>query len=91
MKVVDASVLLTAVNADATDHDSARGWLEAALRRDGAVGSTWAVLLAFLRLSTRPGHLPQAALGGAGRSRPGDGARSVALEEAVRSSNQVRR
>lgn len=58
MKVVDANVLLAAVNADAADHDLARGWLEAALRGHEAVGFTWTVLLAFLRLSTRRDIFP---------------------------------
>jgi uncharacterized protein len=53
MKVVDANVLLAAVNADAANHDPARAWLEAALRSNEAVGFSWVVLLAFLRLSTR--------------------------------------
>ncbi|HXF72617.1 MAG TPA: type II toxin-antitoxin system VapC family toxin [Actinomycetota bacterium] len=58
MKVVDANVLLAAVNADAANHEVARGWLESALSGDEAVGFGWTVLLAFLRLSTRRDIFP---------------------------------
>lgn len=58
MKVVDANVLLYAVNSDAPHHASARKWLDSALAGDEAVGFAWVVLLAFLRLSTRPGLFP---------------------------------
>lgn len=53
MHVVDANVLLYAVNEDAHHHDAARGWLDGALNGEAAVGFAWVVLLAFLRLSTR--------------------------------------
>lgn len=59
MKVVDANVLLYAVNEDAPQHARARGWLDAALSGGEAVGFTWIVLLAFLRLSTRVGLFPR--------------------------------
>jgi toxin-antitoxin system PIN domain toxin len=58
VKVVDANVLLYAVNRDAPHHASARKWLDTALAGDEAVGFAWVVLLAFLRLSTRPGLFP---------------------------------
>ena len=54
MKLVDANLLLYAVNEDAPNHESARAWLDSALNRTEAVGFAWIVLLAFLRLSTRP-------------------------------------
>ena len=54
MKLVDANLLLYAVNEDAPNHDPARAWLDGALNRTEAVGFAWIVLLAFLRLSTRP-------------------------------------
>ena len=53
MKLVDANVLLYAVNEDSPSHDQARGWLDRALSGGEAVGFAWVVLLAFLRLSTR--------------------------------------
>jgi uncharacterized protein len=54
MKLVDANVLLYAVNEDAPTHDEACGWLDDRLGASEAVGFAWVVLLAFLRLSTRP-------------------------------------
>jgi len=59
MKVVDANVLLYAVNQDAALHLGAKGWLEDALNGEEAVGFSWTVLLAFLRLSTRRGLFPR--------------------------------
>jgi uncharacterized protein len=53
VKLVDANVLLYAVNADAPHHDEARAWLDDALSGNEAVGFAWVVLLAFLRLTTR--------------------------------------
>ncbi len=59
MQVVDANVLLYAINRDAPHHRVARSWLDRALRGSEAVGFAWIVLLAFLRLSTRPGRFPR--------------------------------
>ncbi len=53
MKILDANLLLYAVNEDAPLHQQARPWLEAALSGSETVGFAWSVLLAFLRLSTR--------------------------------------
>jgi toxin-antitoxin system PIN domain toxin len=55
MKVVDANVLLYAINSDAVQHEDARRWMEGALNGEEAIGFSWTVLLAFLRLSTRRG------------------------------------
>jgi len=55
MRVVDANVLLYAVNEDALHHDSSRRWLDEALGGSDTVGLSWIVLLAFVRLSTKPG------------------------------------
>ena len=52
MKLVDANVLLYAVNRDAPQHASARDWLDEALSGGARVAFCWVVLLAFLRLST---------------------------------------
>lgn len=54
MKVVDANVLLYAVDESAPKHDEAHSWLSAALRGQETVGFAWIVLVAFLRLSTHP-------------------------------------
>jgi toxin-antitoxin system PIN domain toxin len=59
VKLVDANVLLYAVNEDAPRHAVARSSLDRALTGAETVGFAWLVLLAFLRLSTRPGLFPQ--------------------------------
>ncbi len=58
MKLVDANVLLYAVNEDAAHHEQSRTWLDAALGGAASVGFAWTALLAFVRLSTRPGLFP---------------------------------
>ena len=55
MRIVDANVLLYAVNLDAPLHTPAREWMNGVLNGLEPVGFAWVVLLAFLRLSTRPG------------------------------------
>jgi toxin-antitoxin system PIN domain toxin len=57
MMLVDANVLIYAVDADAPNHDVARRWLETALSGDASVGLAWVVLLAFVRITTRRGVL----------------------------------
>lgn len=57
MIVVDANLLIYAVDADSPHHNKARRWLEQALSGDEAVGMAWVVILAFLRITTRPGLL----------------------------------
>ena len=59
MNLVDANVLLYAVNQDSTHHDAAKRWLDAALAGATTVGWSWIVLLAFLRISTRPAIFPR--------------------------------
>jgi len=54
VKLVDANVLLYALNPSAALHAEARDWLEGALSGDEPVGLAWVVLLAFLRISTHP-------------------------------------
>lgn len=58
MKIVDANVLLYAVNADSRHHESSRRWLDAALGGGDTVGFTWIVLTAFVRLTTKIGLFP---------------------------------
>ena len=59
MRLVDANVLIYAVNESEPHHDRSRAWLDAALVGSETVGFTWVVLLAFLRLTTRVGLFPQ--------------------------------
>lgn len=58
MKIVDANVLLYAVNESAPHHDSARTWLDRALDGAETLAFSWVVLLAFVRLSTKSGPFP---------------------------------
>jgi toxin-antitoxin system PIN domain toxin len=55
MIVVDANLLIYAVNRDAPQHGKAKAWLEQALSGRETIALPWNVLLAFLRLTTRPG------------------------------------
>ena len=57
MILVDANVLIYAIDADSPHHRPARRWLEEALSATVPVGLAWIVILAFLRLTTRPGIL----------------------------------
>jgi toxin-antitoxin system PIN domain toxin len=54
VKLPDANVLLYAVDESAHHHATARAWLEAALSGSETVAFSWSVLLAFVRLGTRP-------------------------------------
>lgn len=54
MKLPDVNVLINAINGQAHHHDSARAWLEGALSNTETVGFCWPVLLAFVRITTRP-------------------------------------
>ena len=58
MKLVDANVLLYAVNSDAPHHEASRAWLDRSLSGDATVAFSWIALLAFVRLSTKPGLFP---------------------------------
>ena len=58
MKLVDANVLLYAINRPDPKHEPSRAWLDGALSGNETVGFSWIVLLAFLRLSTRAGLFP---------------------------------
>jgi len=55
--LVDANILIYAVDADSPHHASARRWLEATLSSDTPVALAWVVILAFLRITTRSGVL----------------------------------
>lgn len=59
MRLVDANVLLHAVNTASSQHRRAHEWLDASLNGQEAVGFAWTVLLAFLRLATHRAIFPQ--------------------------------
>jgi toxin-antitoxin system PIN domain toxin len=54
VKLPDVNILLYAVDESSRHHKSARLWLEEALSGTETVAFGWSVLLAFVRLSTRP-------------------------------------
>ncbi|BBX16900.1 VapC toxin family PIN domain ribonuclease [Mycolicibacterium duvalii] len=58
MRIVDANVLLYAVNTASEHHVASRRWLDNALSGADTVGLAWVPLLAFLRLVTRHGLFP---------------------------------
>ena len=59
MLLVDANVLIHAVNQSSREHAVARDWLREALVGGEAVAFAWTVTLAFLRLSTHPAVFPR--------------------------------
>ena len=59
MVIVDANVLLYAVNEASPHHRVAKEWVDGALGGDEPVGFSWVVLLAFLRLATLPAVFPK--------------------------------
>lgn len=57
MILVDANLLIYAVDQDSPHHVRARAWLEDLLSGTTLVGFAWVVILAFVRVTTRPGIL----------------------------------
>jgi toxin-antitoxin system PIN domain toxin len=57
--LVDANILLFAVNESAPEHDRAAAWLEDALNGNRRVGLPWESLTAFVRLVTNPRVVPR--------------------------------
>jgi len=57
--IVDANVLLYAVNVASPHHQRARRWLDDALSGREPVGFAWTVVLAFLRLASHPAVFPR--------------------------------
>jgi uncharacterized protein len=55
--IVDANVLLYAVDRASAHHEPARSWLDASLDGAEAVGLAWIALLAFIRIGTNPSIL----------------------------------
>jgi len=56
--LVDANILLYAVDERSRAHPAARRWLEEALNGARRVGLPWQSLLAFVRIVTHPRALP---------------------------------
>ena len=52
--LVDANILLYAVDARSPFHASARDWLQAALNGAQRVGIPWVSTIAFVRIATHP-------------------------------------
>jgi len=59
VNIVDANVLLYAVNEADPKHHQSKQWLDAAMAGREPVGFSWIVLLAFVRLSTKIGLFPR--------------------------------
>jgi uncharacterized protein len=56
--VVDANVLLYAVDDASTHHERSLSWLDDSLAGTEAVGFAWVALLAFIRVATTPVIFP---------------------------------
>lgn len=54
MMLVDANLLIYAIDADSVHHDGVRPWWEDLLSGPETVGLPWLVILAFLRITTHP-------------------------------------
>lgn len=54
MKLPDANLLIYALDETSPCHEPARAWLERTLSGTGVVAFAWQVLLAVVRLTTRP-------------------------------------
>ena len=52
--IVDANVLLYAVDRGSAFHEDAKGWLERSLNGPARVGFPWVSLMAFQRIATHP-------------------------------------
>lgn len=59
MRIVDANVLLYAVNSASEHHSASKRWLDGALSGADTVGLSWVPLLAFVRLTTKHGLFPR--------------------------------
>jgi toxin-antitoxin system PIN domain toxin len=56
--IVDANVLLYAVDRASAHHERSRAWLDASLAGTEAVALAWIALLAFIRIGTNASILP---------------------------------
>ena len=55
MILIDANLLMYAIDSDAPQHRPARRWLERTLSDTALVGLPWIVILALIRITTRAG------------------------------------
>jgi toxin-antitoxin system PIN domain toxin len=53
--LIDANLLIYAIDSDSPHHKRARSWLERVLSGADPVGLPWIVVLAFIRITTRDG------------------------------------
>jgi toxin-antitoxin system PIN domain toxin len=56
--IVDANILLYAVDRASIHHERSRKWLDSSLGGAEAVGLAWIALLAFIRIGTNPSIFP---------------------------------
>jgi toxin-antitoxin system PIN domain toxin len=66
--LVDTNLLIYATDADSPQHARARAWLQERLSSTTPLGLAWLVILAYVRITTRPGIMrrpqsPEQALG----------------------------
>lgn len=54
MKLPDVNLLLYGIDEDSPRHQVARGWVESLFGGTETVALAWAVMLAFVRLTTKP-------------------------------------
>ena len=54
MMLLDANLLIYAIDADSAHHERVRPWWEDLLSGPETVGLPWVVILAFLRITTHP-------------------------------------
>lgn len=54
MMLVDANLLIYAIDADSAHHERVRSWWEKLLSGSDVVGLPWVVILAFVRITTHP-------------------------------------
>ncbi len=59
MQLVDANVLIYAVNERSSHHEEARRWLDESLSSGETVAFSWVALLAFVRLVSHQGIFAQ--------------------------------
>lgn len=59
MILVDANLLLYAVNSAAPQHEGARRWLDSTISGTEEIAFAWPVVLAFLRIATHPSLFPR--------------------------------
>ena len=56
--LIDANILLYAVDEDSPHHAAAKEWLEGALNGPRRVGLPWQSLTGFMRIATNPRAVP---------------------------------